>query len=241
MAVPTRTNVAPQRDRDLEVVAHPHRQLGQHGRAAVEVAQRGERLERLRARRRDRRRAASSSARAARATAALARRAITSAISLGDAPAFCGSPPDVHLDEHRQRRRALLAPRACRARARATAESTVCTTCAYFADDLRLVRLQVPDEVPLEVGQVGERLGLRAELLRVVLAERALPRARTPRGSPRRGFVFDTATSFTSRGDRAPPRAPRARCASRTSARRSARLIAVPAVARATPSRRCRG
>jgi hypothetical protein len=61
----------------------------------------------------------------------------------------------------------------------------------YFA----LLRLQVPDEVPAELREVGERVALAHELLHVVLAEIALPAGRRPRApglglessTPRRG------------------------------------------------------
>jgi hypothetical protein len=62
--------------------------------------------------------------------------------------------------------------------------------------DFRLVRLQVPDEVPLDLRQIRERLGLRRQLLRVILAEGPLP-------------VLDTATSRTPAGSRPAARAAR--------------------------------
>ena len=70
--------------------------------------------------------------------------------------------------------------------ARCAAGRRVCTQAKRAAAARRLVALERPDQVPFDVRQVGERVHLGQRLLHVVLAERALARARRPRGSPRR-------------------------------------------------------
>ena len=101
-------------------------------------------------------------------------------------------------------------PRAATARSSRRAVesvSTACTSSQTPVDGLRLVRLQVPDEVPAE--RVAVDGVLREQVLRAVLPHHLAPRPRRGPPCPRASTYFVAATTVTpARGGRAVQRVP---------------------------------
>ena len=169
IAVPTPHAGRALLDRDAPVGAHPHRQLGdpersRSARSSAEVRPRvlaggGMHM----------------SPTSSTAGSAADRRGERRRSSPGAQPAFDASPP-VFTSRKHARDRALRGEAAARARGRARSRSTVCTQATRPARYFTLFVCSPPMKCQRRSGEVGERVGLLAPLLRVVLAEVALPR-----------------------------------------------------------------
>ena len=162
---------------DLEIGRHAHRQRvdrrGPRARSASKHSRSARNCARCRAgvgrRRGDAHEAAQRAAAGSAATACA-----SASASPGATPLLDASPLTLTCDadvERRQRRPAARRqPLGDLQRGRRSR-----TQSKRAAAGARLVALQRPDQVPLDVRQVGERATLGARLLHVVLAERALP------------------------------------------------------------------